>query len=569
MPDGGTSRSAGCTSATSPTCRICCRAESWCLTTGAALRNSPETYLQGLAEARAAGVVVELGSERLALPEAAGRIAESLNLALVALHRVIRFVDVTEAVHRLIVAEQYEEVAFDRRVHETFTELSMKRASLPGIVDTAAQMLGEPVILEDLAHQAIAVSAEGAVAATLLHDWERRSRRNTGPGGEAWTMTSVGPRSEEWGRLIIPHPAADPARAKMVLERASAALALHRMVERDRTGLQHQAQSGLIDDVLRSRITDEREVAARAQALGLRATGRYLPAVVRVDRSEGRLDPVAAHRRNVGLLDAVAHTVKAAGHTGLFSIRADGEIGVILALRRSHSEDAELTALGAGLRRETLRVDAAHTSAFALASAASGVVEAIHALGEAAHVAEVAVSMRGDVPAYFRASDVRLRGLLSLLRDDPRVQSFAETELKALVTADAEGAASIESGVESGGPSRVPPTGGKQGGAGQEPEHEPARAVQTAGDHSTPRRRRPRRRRVHDLVARGDAHPRHPESFRRRDGRPQTGPRRRRVTVGQRGTARRSRARSASQNSAMVVVSAILLPVISSILRIR
>jgi purine catabolism regulator len=128
--------------------------------------------------------------------------------------------------------------------------------------------------------------------------------------------------------------------------------------------------------------------------------------------------------------------------TGLFSIRADGEIGVILALRRSNSEDAELTALGAGLRRETLRVDAAHTSAFALASAAGGVVEAIHALGEAAHVAEVAVSMRGDVPAYFRASDVRLRGLLSLLRDDPRVQSFAETELKALVTADAEGAPS-------------------------------------------------------------------------------------------------------------------------------
>ena len=412
------------------------------LTTGAALRNSPETYLQGLAEARAAGVVVELGNERLALPEAAGRIAASLNLALVALHRVIKFVDVTEAVHRLIVAEQYEEVAFDRRVHETFTELSMKRASLPGIVDTAAQMLGEPVILEDLAHQAIAVSAEGEVAATLLRDWERRSRRNTGPGGEEWTMTSVGPRSEEWGRLIIPHPAADPARAKMVLERASAALALHRMVERDRTGLQHQAQSGLIDDVLRSRITDEREVAARAQALGLRATGRYLPAVLRVDRSEGRLDPVAAHRRNVGLLDAVAHTVKAAGHTGLFSIRADGEIGVILALRRSHSEDAELTALGAGLRRETLRVDAAHTSAFALASAAIGVVEAIHALAEAAHVAEVAVSMRGDVPAYFRASDVRLRGLLSLLRDDPRVQSFAETELKALVTADAEGAPS-------------------------------------------------------------------------------------------------------------------------------
>ena len=160
------------------------------MTTGAALRNSP----RGLsARARRGPRRSESSSSSAAnepaLPEAAGRIAESLNLALIALHREIKFVDVTEAVHRLIVAEQYEEVAFDRRVHETFTELSMKRASLPGIVDTAAQMLGEPVILEDLAHQALAVSAEGAVAATLLHDWERRSRRNTGPGGEAWTMT--------------------------------------------------------------------------------------------------------------------------------------------------------------------------------------------------------------------------------------------------------------------------------------------------------------------------------------------------------------------------------------------
>src|SRR3954468_13094321 len=61
------------------------------LTTGAALRSSPETYLQGVAEARAAGVVVELGSQVPALPEAAGRIAESLNLALIALHREIKF----------------------------------------------------------------------------------------------------------------------------------------------------------------------------------------------------------------------------------------------------------------------------------------------------------------------------------------------------------------------------------------------------------------------------------------------------------------------------------------------
>ena len=63
----------------------------------------------------------------------------------------------------------------------------------------------------------------------------------------------------------------------MVLERAAAALALDRMIERDRTGLHQQAQSGLIDEVLRDRMSDEREIAARAHALGLRKAHAVLP----------------------------------------------------------------------------------------------------------------------------------------------------------------------------------------------------------------------------------------------------------------------------------------------------
>ncbi len=94
-------------------------------------------------------------------------------------------------------------------------------------------------------------------------------------------MTAVGPRGEEWGRLIVPRVPADTARAKMVLERAASALALDRMIERDRSGLHQQAQSGLIDDVLRNRMSDEREIAARAHALGLRKASRYVPVVVR------------------------------------------------------------------------------------------------------------------------------------------------------------------------------------------------------------------------------------------------------------------------------------------------
>lgn len=404
------------------------------LTTGAALRADPGRYLRGMAEAGVLGVVVELAGQQL--PAGTGAIAERFDLALVALHRQVRFVEVTEAVHRMIVTDQFDRVDFDRRVHETFTDLSMKRASVGGIVDAAAAILDEPVVLEDLAHRVLAVSARGHTA-DLLHDWERRSRRSTAT--EHWAVTAVGPRTEEWGRLIVPRPPVDAARTQMVLERAGVALALHRMIERDRSGLAHQAQTGLFDDVLRSRITDEREAAARAHALGLRSAARYVPATVRVERQaglRGMTDPVAGQRRNVSLLDTVTHAVNASGHTGLFSVRRDGEIGMVLSLGVARSADTALTALGTDLRREIRRVEGISESALAVAEPVERVIDAIHGLAEASHIAEVALSMAEAARPYYRAADVRLRGLISLLRSDHRVQAFAETELGALLSGD-------------------------------------------------------------------------------------------------------------------------------------
>lgn len=412
------------------------------LTTGAGLAAAPVRYLEGLAEAGALGVIVELGTAVSSVPDSVAALAERLDLAMVALNRQIRFVDVTEEVHRRIVAAQYDEVAFDRRVHKTFTELSMKRASVAAIVDAAAQILEEPVVLEDLAHQALAVSASGGEAATLLRDWERRSRMSPTPdgGAESWAVTPVGPRTEEWGRLIVPKSPTDRARATMVLERAAAALALHRMMERSVSGLHQQAQRGLIDDVLQSRITDEREAAARAHALGLRRSARYFPIVVRIERPVRTGDPVSVQRRNVSLLDAVAHTVNAAGHTGLFTIRRDGEIAALLGLNPARgSADKALSALGDRLSTDVQRIEGTPRSVVAVGEPAGEIIDAIRGLGEAAHVGEVAIAMQGPSKAFYRASDVRLRGLIALLRDDPRVQKFAETELKGLLAGDGGG----------------------------------------------------------------------------------------------------------------------------------
>jgi purine catabolism regulator len=230
------------------------------------------------------------------------------------------------------------------------------------------------------------------------------------------------------------------ARTMMVLERAAQALVIHRMAERGRSDVEHQAQAGLVDDVLRNRTRSEDEVKARAFALGLRPAARYLPATVRAREWTLDADPVTAQRRNVKLLDTVVRAVRALGHSGLFSVRSPGEVGAVLSL---HSTDGAtdvptLEPLGDALRRDGARDADGADLVLGVATPTGGLVEAIHLIDEAAHIAEVAASLPADRRMFFRVSDIRLRGMLSLLRGDPRLQRFAETELRALILHDIE-----------------------------------------------------------------------------------------------------------------------------------
>ncbi|MCV7178043.1 PucR family transcriptional regulator [Mycolicibacterium sphagni] len=405
------------------------------LTTGQALADPArrDAYLPGLADAGATGVVIELGLHIDALPESVRKIGAALSLPVIVLHRPVRFIDVTEEVHRRIVADQYAEVAYGQRVHEEFTALSMRRASVDQIVSATAEMLDTPVVLEDLNRQVLAFDGWGIAAAVLLADWERRSRLTA---ADAWTACPVGPYREEWGRLIAPRIAAADGRALMTLERAAQALALHRMVEQNRSSLELRAQSGLVDDLRRGRVTDEAEATARAHALGLRPALTYVPMAIRLRESAGA-DQVAVAQRRVRTLDAIMHTVRATAHTGLAATRDDGQIDLVLAPQRissgAYSLDAMLVDVCSAIRRAVSRLDGVSDCTIGVGPESSRLVDAVGGLREAGHVAEVAMSMPLRALPFHRAPDVRLRGLLSLIRTEPRVQAFAETELAGLL----------------------------------------------------------------------------------------------------------------------------------------
>ncbi|ALV47459.1 hypothetical protein MB46_06140 [Arthrobacter alpinus] len=424
------------------------------LTTGLELEKDPNLateYLSSLAHAGAAGLIVELVGDRTRSLVALRDAAADSNFPVIVLEHRVRFVAITETVHRMIVAEQLEQVERSRDIHEAFTQLSLDSAGTQEVVEQAAVMIGAPVVLEDLHHLALAHAAQGVSTSVLLQDWERRSRttpshRGSGRAGpEQWLQVPVGVRNQLWGRLVVPMPPVDVTVASMVLERAAQTLAINRLAERDQRELSQQAQAGLFNMLRNPRGLSEAEAVARAASLGLKRSPFYVPVAFRAaqlgtDRpakAKGQRDPLAAQQAERALLELLALSVKSMSGSALTASIQAGSVGMILALPASQLEDATLERLAQSLAAHAGEGSTVWT--LGVGRLRGTLLEAAGGIDEAAHVAETAATLPDPARLFYRSTDVRLRGLLALLRDDPRVQQFAESELAGILEAEAQG----------------------------------------------------------------------------------------------------------------------------------
>lgn len=144
-------------------------------------------------------------------------------------------------------------------------------------------------------------------------------------------------------------------------------------------------------------------------------------------------DQVLAQGRLTRALDAVRHSVRAARRTALTALRPHGRIDLILSSPASGDTEPELTQVCSSIRSSLLRVDGVARVAIGVAPDSTRLVDAARGLAEAAHVADAALSLPDGDRAFHRTTDVRLRGLIAVIRSDPRVQAFAETELRRLL----------------------------------------------------------------------------------------------------------------------------------------
>jgi PucR family transcriptional regulator, purine catabolism regulatory protein len=133
------------------------------LTTAFSLRDQPEVHRQlikSLVEKNISGMIISIGRYIEIIPAAMIEAAEEFHFPLIALPWEVPLVEVTHALHERIINEQYalNEKAF--YIHKVLTELVLEGGGLEILAEKLADLLKQPVTIEDtdlriLAHSRI------------------------------------------------------------------------------------------------------------------------------------------------------------------------------------------------------------------------------------------------------------------------------------------------------------------------------------------------------------------------------------------------------------------------------
>ena len=400
------------------------------LSTGIALPESDgelRAYATSLSEGEVAGLVIELGRRWQRLPDTLVAACEDVGLPLVALAREVRFASLTQAIGERIIDEQLDELREAQRVHDTFTELSITEAGPREILDAAQRLAGASVVLEGEDHQVADYRSGPDDIGGFLADWAARSRtvrlegRTTWDATQGWLVTRLGRRERRWGRLIIESPTEPPQRLIAVAERAAAALALHRLHERDRDSqvrrTHHELLVGLLNDPANGDLHRRCELAGlptrRRQFVGL--TMRPV-----LDASEPARPTAAALEELIAVAVHAAHELR----LPMLVSQSDGAGRAVLSLPETADAVREVDELAARVARR-------HPVVVGAGRPVGRIADADQTIKESAHVV-ASVRAAAAERTVHRLEDVHLRGLLTLLGDDERVRLFAERELRQL-----------------------------------------------------------------------------------------------------------------------------------------
>ncbi|MCK9822714.1 PucR family transcriptional regulator ligand-binding domain-containing protein [Nocardioides cavernae] len=382
-------------------------------------------FVDALVDVGSAGVVVELGRRwRSSLPDALVAACERHGLPLVVLARETRFAALAQEIGERVVDHQLSELREAQRVHETFTELSFTQAGPVEILQAVQRLAGGPVVVENAQHRPLDYFAGPDDTSGFLDGWPARSRRvevagRTGwDAANGWLVTRLGTTDQAWGRLVIGSATAPSQRLVAVAERAAAALALHRLHDRDRGTLMRRTHLELLTGLVEQ--PDSEEVLRRCEVAGFPVRRRrFVGLVVR---------PRVGTTSASDLDELAAAVVRAAHGLRLPALVCEVERDLRVLVSAPASADADDL-----VDRMAGRVLPHHDVVLAAGRVVEERTGIARSLTEAGQVADAAPQTRREHdPEVHRLADLHLRGLLALLGEDERVRLFVERELAPL-----------------------------------------------------------------------------------------------------------------------------------------
>lgn len=291
-----------------------------------------QQFVEALAKEGASGLVIELGwTFDKALPRTLLDAADACQLPVIALHRQLRFVEVTEAIHSVLLDRQLSMLRRADELQDRFIEIVLGGEGATSVLADLSRLIGNPVVLEDHAQRLVELALHESGREQVLTAWEQHHRaedRQDRSDADA-AVAEVPVRGRAWGRLIalaVDGPITEPDR--LAVDRAAIAVALDLLSEQSGPRLRARARGGLIAGLAHGRL-EERDAARWAASLGFpRRHGALLPAAA-VWRSEKWAERAETEQ---DAWDAVVDGLSRTTQSGRAVIAGTYGDGVLLAL---------------------------------------------------------------------------------------------------------------------------------------------------------------------------------------------------------------------------------------------
>ncbi|WP_412515221.1 PucR family transcriptional regulator [Actinomadura madurae] len=392
-------------------------------------------FIRRVADARASVLVIELAGRRFdTMPAAAIEEAETAGLTLVGLRDEIPFVEASAQVHEVLVQGRMSQMMADEATGQAFMNLLLADADYLTMVDEVARRTGHPIVLENVAHQMLAYSGATAESDAVVADWEAHSRaiheRRTPAISRGWHASAARPgsfrddsacarravvlRGESWGWIHLLHGATQPTSADLnALERATAAIAISLLSERESGARSVQRQGALLSRLMLDDISGE-EFVQSALGLGRDLRGKPLLVVVAARRR--------GDERDGSPVQSVEHAIRRLRLNAVVGDIGDFALAVV-ALDRDIAEDQLTRSLTEG----------GHWGGISRLVPATLLTTAVR---QGRSAASAATATEAD--HFLRFDDLGALRLLVALAEGPELARYVEDELGPILSHDAQ-----------------------------------------------------------------------------------------------------------------------------------